>query len=223
MKVYASSIALGCAVLAGPSVANAQTAQDNSRDHVIVQQAAPAQPNTTARTTRQATRPVAHNGAVAREPQRRVTADRYQRPPYDRTVGGTYVADTYAYPRPLYDVAAPPQVQIVNPAPVAATWDGQVLNVSGQFRCVASCTAGFAPAFVTQNGWDLNLVNEVGQSSRAWVDRPGHIWVANWNEGAIYSPDGMTIQFDNGAVWRRDVAVVVTPPGGPVVPGQPIQ
>jgi hypothetical protein len=27
--------------------------------------------------------------------------------------------------------------------------------------------------------------------------------VAGWNEGAFYSPDGMTIQFDNGTVWQR--------------------
>jgi hypothetical protein len=23
--------------------------------------------------------------------------------------------------------------------------------------------------------------------------------------GAVYSPDGMTIQFDNGTVWQRDM------------------
>ena len=36
--------------------------------------------------------------------------------------------------------------------------------------------------------------------SRAWVDWPGHIWAQSWNEGAIFSPDGMTIQFDRGTV-----------------------
>jgi hypothetical protein len=56
-------------------------------------------------------------------------------------------------------------------------------------------------AFVTQNGWDINVVNEVGLPSRAWIDYPGHIWVQSWNEGAIYSSDGMTIQFDRGVVW----------------------
>jgi len=78
----------------------------------------------------------------------------------------------------------------------------QALNLSGPYRCVVDC-AGTAPAVVTQNGWDINLVNEVGIPSRAWVDWPGHIWVQSWNEGAIYSPDGMTIQFDRGSVWRR--------------------
>ena len=34
---------------------------------------------------------------------------------------------------------------------------------------------------------DLNLVNEVGEPSRAWIDYPGHIWAQYWNEGALYS------------------------------------
>lgn len=80
----------------------------------------------------------------------------------------------------------------------------QIVNLSGPYRCVENCS-GPGPATVTQNGWDLNLVNEVGIPSRAWVDWPGHIWAQAWNEGAIYSPDGMTIQFDRGTVWRRIV------------------
>jgi len=199
MRLYASSIALSCVFLAAPAIANAQ-------ETVIVQQPAAAvvqtdQTTTTVRTTRPALRPTART--MAREPARR------------RVVTNTVVTRTYE--RPLYDVVTAPQVQVVAPvAPAFAPAPGQVLNVSGQFRCVAGCTVGLGPAFVTQNGWDLNVVNELGQASRAWIDRPGHIWVANWNEGAIYSPDGMTIQFDNGAVWRRDVAVLVVPPGQPV-------
>ena len=82
----------------------------------------------------------------------------------------------------------------------------QVLNISGQFRCVQGCV-GPGPAYITQNGWDLNLVNEVGQPSRAWVDWPGHIWAQSWNEGAVYSPDGMVVQFDRGSVWVRNLAL----------------
>ena len=41
----------------------------------------------------------------------------------------------------------------------------QVL-LSGQYHCVQNCS-GPELAYVTQNGWDLNLVNEVGQPSRA--------------------------------------------------------
>lgn len=85
--------------------------------------------------------------------------------------------------------------------------EAQVMNLSGEFRCVQGCL-GPGPAYVTQNGWDLNLVNEVGQPSRAWIDYPGHVWAQYWNEGAVYSPDGMTIQFDNGSVWQR----VIPPP-----------
>ena len=87
----------------------------------------------------------------------------------------------------------------------------QALNLSGQFRCVQGCT-GPGPAYVTQNGWDLNLVNEVGQPSRAWIDWPGHIWAQYWNEGAVYSPDGMAIQFDRGSVWVRDLGPPLPPP-----------
>jgi len=59
---------------------------------------------------------------------------------------------------------------------------------------------------VTQNGWDLNVLSQAGPS-RAWVDwfSPTRIWVENWNEGAVYSPDGMIIQFDRGTIWQRDL------------------
>jgi hypothetical protein len=110
---------------------------------------------------------------------------------------------------PLYNMAAEPVVQTVA-TPLVSSGVGP--GLSGQFRCIAGCAGGLAgPAFVTQNGWDLNLVNEIGQPSRAWIDYPGHIWVRSWNEGAVYSADGMTIQFDNGTVWARDVILVVPP------------
>jgi hypothetical protein len=55
----------------------------------------------------------------------------------------------------------------------------QVLNLTGQFQCVRLCLAA-PPAFayLTQADWELNLVNEAGVPSRAWIDYPGHIWVA---------------------------------------------
>jgi hypothetical protein len=45
----------------------------------------------------------------------------------------------------------------------------QAINLSRPYRSVVDC-AGPAPAVVTQNGWDFNLVNEGGIPSRAWVD-----------------------------------------------------
>ena len=115
-------------------------------------------------------------------------------------------------------MAAEPVVQTAVAAPVAQTVATPLVSsgigpgLSGQFRCLAGCAGGLAgPAFVTQNGWDLNLVNEIGQPSRAWIDYPGHIWVQSWNEGAVYSTDGMTIQFDNGTVWAKNVILVVPP------------
>jgi hypothetical protein len=123
--------------------------------------------------------------------------------------------------RSLYNyVGRPPTVQrvvapvVITQTPIAAP--GQVLNLSGQFLCVEGCAGGQPGlAFVTQNGWDMNLVNELGQPTRAWVDWPGHIWALNWNEGAVYSPDGMTIQFDNGTVWRRNIELLVLPSAPP--------
>jgi hypothetical protein len=99
----------------------------------------------------------------------------------------------------------------------------QGVNLSGPYRCVQRC-AGSGIAFVAQSGWRLSLMNEAGQRSRAWIDRPGRIWVQSWNEGAIYSPDGMTLQFDRGSVWRRDLearANVVIPRRADVVPPSP--
>ncbi len=94
----------------------------------------------------------------------------------------------------------------------------QVLNLTGQFQCVSGCIAPpLAPAFITQADWELNLVNEAGIPSRGWIDYPGHLWVQTWNEGAFYSPDGTTIQFDSGAVWQRVVAVPVLPLPPPVL------
>jgi hypothetical protein len=91
-----------------------------------------------------------------------------------------------------------------------------VLNLTGQFQCVKQCVAGPpALAYITQTEWQLNLVNEAGVGSRGWIDYPGHIWAEAWNEGAIYSPDGMTIQFDRGTVWERVVAVPPPPPPPP--------
>lgn len=80
----------------------------------------------------------------------------------------------------------------------------QGVNLTGRWRCVQLClgpTGGYG--FITQNGWELNVVNDAGEPSRAWVDYPGRIWVERANQGAIYSPDGMTLQFDRGSIWRR--------------------
>lgn len=99
----------------------------------------------------------------------------------------------------------------------AAVSAQDVLDLSGQFRCVQGCDAGLVsqPAYVSQRGWELRLVNEAGVPARAWIDRPGHIWVQSWDEGAVYSADGMTIWFRRGTVWQRDLGqwtVPVAPP-----------
>jgi hypothetical protein len=94
----------------------------------------------------------------------------------------------------------------------------QSINLTGTYRCIQDCRNGYlgAPAFITQNEGHLNLVTETGDSFRAWPDvtAPGsRIWIEARNESAVYSPDGMRIQFDDGRVWQRDIG----PPPPPVV------
>jgi hypothetical protein len=90
----------------------------------------------------------------------------------------------------------------------------QSINLSGTYKCIELCRGGY-PAFITQNGPDLNLLNEAGEPSRAWPDwfAPAtRIWVDALNQGAVYSLDGMTIQFDNGTIWQRDLGPPPPPP-----------
>jgi hypothetical protein len=94
---------------------------------------------------------------------------------------------------------------------VASDASAQGVNLSGPWQCLASCLAPQGSlAYITQNGWNLNVVNEAAMASRAWVDYPGHIWIDRANQGAIYSPDGFTLQFDSGTIWQR--APVPPPP-----------
>jgi hypothetical protein len=97
---------------------------------------------------------------------------------------------------------------------VATDASAQPVNLTGRYRCVAVCTAGLPNQFgyVTQNGWELNVVNDAGEASRAWVDYPGRLWIQNANQGAIYSPDGLTIQFDRGTIWQRALDLPPPPP-----------
>lgn len=95
----------------------------------------------------------------------------------------------------------------------------QDVNLTGRYQCIQNCVA-IEPgrfAFVTQYGRDMNIVNEAGNASRAWLDYPGRIWVDRAQVGAVYSPDGMMIQFDNGTIWQRAVELPPPPPP-PVVP-----
>ena len=95
-------------------------------------------------------------------------------------------------------------VATVIAALAASDASAQGVNLTGRWRCIELCLGPPGSfAFITQNGWELNIVNDAGQPSRAWVDYPGRIWVENAQQGAIYSPDGATLQFDRGSIWRR--------------------
>src|SRR5664280_1459479 len=63
----------------------------------------------------------------------------------------------------------------------------QSINLTGAYQCSEACREGLAgyPAFITQNGPDLNLLNEAGEPARAWPDwfAPAtRIWIEAWNE-----------------------------------------
>jgi hypothetical protein len=98
-------------------------------------------------------------------------------------------------------------------AALVATDASAQVNLTGRWQCVELCAPGGQFAFITQNGWELNVVNDAGEASRAWVDYPGRLWIQQANMGAIYSPDGMVIQFDRGTVWQR--APELLPPAPP--------
>ncbi len=80
------------------------------------------------------------------------------------------------------------------------------VNLTGRYVCAKNCQGmhGYL-AYVTQNGWDLNLLTPGNEPLRARTDwfSPNRLWVVAWNTGAVYSPDGRVIQFDNGMIWRR--------------------
>lgn len=83
----------------------------------------------------------------------------------------------------------------------------QSVNLSGTYECVKMCR-GEALAQITQNGPEINLLTEAGVPSRAWPDwfaPASRIWIDTFNIGAVYTADGMTIQFDNGTIWQRYV------------------
>src|SRR6516165_6978828 len=200
MKTFASLAAAAFTVVAGAPVANAQALVTQPHQTLIVQPGTTVIISTVETVRTIHPRPhVRHHVVASRKIQDRVAQD---------------------YGHPLYNMAAAPVVETAVAAPVAPAAQtvatplvssGVGTGLSGQFQCIAGCAGVGGPAFVTQNGWALNLVNEIGQPSRAWIDWPGHIWVQSWNEGAVYSADGMTSQFDNGTVWARNVILMVPP------------
>lgn len=95
-----------------------------------------------------------------------------------------------------------------------AAASAQSIDLTGTYQCVQMCR-GEALAHVTQNGPELNLLTEAGVPSRAWPDwyfPANRIWIDTYNISAVYSPDGMLIQFDNGTIWQR----YVPPPPPPL-------
>ena len=104
-------------------------------------------------------------------------------------------------------------VGVLVAASAAADASAQVegINLTGQYKCVAAC-AGDGDAFIAQHGWQLKVTSDAGVPSRAWVHYPGRIWVEQAGQGAMYSKDGNTIQFDRGTIWQRIPEAPPAPP-----------
>src|ERR1700744_5126098 len=97
----------------------------------------------------------------------------------------------------------------------ATAASAQSANLTGTYRCIQMCRDGAigAPTYITQNGDAMNTTTEAGESYRAWPDwnaPASRIWIDARNESAVYSPDGLRIQFDDGRVWQGEVM----PPAG---------
>ena len=98
---------------------------------------------------------------------------------------------------------------------IATGASAQSINLTGVYTCVQMCR-GALPAYVTQNGPEFNLLTEAGVPARAWPDwfaPASRIWIDAFDQGAVYSPDGMLIQFDNGTIWHRGLPPVSPRPG----------
>ena len=84
----------------------------------------------------------------------------------------------------------------------------QVVDLTGRYRCIQACSVGSIgkSGYVTRSEWGLNVRSQTGASSRSWIDwfSPHRMWLEDWNEGAVFSADGMIIRFDRGTIWQRD-------------------
>lgn len=108
-----------------------------------------------------------------------------------------------------------PSIAIVAAATLAASGaSAQSVNLTGTYQCIQMCR-GDMLAYVTQNGASLNLLTEAGVATRAWPDwyaPMSRLWIDLYNISAVYTRDGMAIQFDNGTIWQRYVPPPPPPP-----------
>jgi hypothetical protein len=58
----------------------------------------------------------------------------------------------------------------------------------------------------------INIRRPARTSWPDWFAPETRIWADAWNMGAVYTPDGMLIQFDNGTIWERDLGLPPPPP-----------
>lgn len=97
---------------------------------------------------------------------------------------------------------------MLNVFAIGTSFAQPAISLTGTYQCVQGCAYGFAGknAYITQNGWDLNIVTEAGVAARGsfdWFAPTSRIWIEALHQGAVYSANGLTIQFDRGSVWDR--------------------
>ena len=84
----------------------------------------------------------------------------------------------------------------------------QDLNLNGDWICGSACTCGMhpgegSPTSIAQNQNSFLFTSECGMVGHGHLIGARSIKIDDWNTTAIASPDQRTINFDNGAVWKR--------------------
>ena len=107
----------------------------------------------------------------------------------------------------------------VSAALIATDASAQGVNLTGPYRCMQGCVAARPGdfAFVTQNGWELNMVNEAGQAvprlgglPGPHLDRPGKSrrdLLPGWHGHSIRQRNDLAARTGAAARLRRPAAV----------------
>ena len=107
----------------------------------------------------------------------------------------------------------------VSAALVATEASAQGVNLTGPYQCIEGCVTARPGdfAFVTQNGWELNMVNEAGQASTslgglpgAHLDREGQSrrdLLPGWHGHSIRQRNHLEAWHRSCRLLRRPVAV----------------
>jgi hypothetical protein len=84
----------------------------------------------------------------------------------------------------------------------------QDLDLNGDWICESACTCGMHPGAgsttsIAQNQNSFLFTSECGMVGHGHFVGTRSIRIDDWNTTAAPSQDQRTINFDNGAVWKR--------------------